>query len=61
MNPNNHISYDSAYSYDPCTWSLHTQGAPQFTFEKETFSMSEAVSYVEYTPDIATSAQREAS
>jgi hypothetical protein len=30
------------------------------TFEKETFSLSEAVSYFEYTLDVATRAQRDA-
>jgi hypothetical protein len=32
---------------------------PHFTFEKETFSLSEAVSYFEYTLDVATRAQRD--
>jgi hypothetical protein len=35
-------------------------GTPQLTFEKDTFSLSEAVSYFEYTLDVATRAQRDA-
>jgi len=35
-------------------------GTPHFTFEKETFSLSEAVSYFEYTLDVASRAQRDA-
>jgi hypothetical protein len=33
--------------------------SPHFTFEIEMFSLSEAVSYFEYTLDVATRAQRD--
>jgi hypothetical protein len=38
--------------------SFDAHDMPHFTFEKDTFSLSEAVSYFEYTLDAAIRAQR---
>jgi hypothetical protein len=38
--------------------SFDEHGKPHLTFEREEFSLSEAVSYFEYTLDVAIRAQR---